>query len=252
MCTVSVIPTNDAGYRLISNRDESLARPHAEPPERRAIGNDRLAIWPTDPVSGGTWIGANDEGLVLAILNHYPDPAPPTPQPIRSRGTIIPAIIESIDAARAAACLHDMDLSPYAPFRLLAVDARRVVVVTWNRAPGQDFSIETFPMAPLCLVCSSLGDARVRPRLDLWNEMVIDAGHSVRTQDEFHTHAWPDRLNISVMMQREDAKTVSRTAVRVRTGTVEMAYLDPTLGESTVSIPRAAGEPAPDFRGSIA
>lgn len=224
MCTVSVIPTNDGCLRLVTNRDELRTRPRAAPPQRRAIGPKRVAMWPTDPESGGTWVAATDNALVLAMLNMNPDPppAPPDPSVHRSRGYIIPTVVESIDAARAAACLHDMDLSPYRPFRLLAADPVRVVVARWD---GAELTLESHPLGPVCLVSSGLGDHLVEgPRLELWEEMVVKAGTSPATQDAFHAHAWPDHPELSVMMSREDARTVSKTIVRVRPDAVEMRY----------------------------
>jgi hypothetical protein len=224
MCTLSVIPTNDGCFRLVTNRDELLTRPAGEPPQRQALGPRRAAIWPVDPASGGTWVAATDGALVLAMLNANPDPppAPPDPSVHRSRGLIIPTVVESIDAARAAACLHDMDLTPYQPFRLVAADVMRVVVARWD---GAELSLESHGMEPVCVVSSGLGDHLVQePRLGLWDEMVVNAGTSPATQDAFHAHTWADRPQVSVMMSREDAKTVSRTTVRVRPDVVEMLY----------------------------
>lgn len=80
MCTVSIIPVDDseaARVRLACNRDESRLRPPALPPQTRRFGR-HLAILPVDPVSGGTWVAANEQGLVMTLMNeHVPGPARP-------------------------------------------------------------------------------------------------------------------------------------------------------------------------------
>ena len=54
-------------------------------------------VWPEDPLSGGTWIGATDAGLALALLNV--DAQRRTDDRL-SRGLVIPALADarSLDA----------------------------------------------------------------------------------------------------------------------------------------------------------
>src|SRR5690349_16175849 len=67
MCTVSIIFTGDR-IRLACNRDEQVSRPMACPPEVRTFGSN-VAAMPIDPQSDGTWIGVNDAGVMMALLN---------------------------------------------------------------------------------------------------------------------------------------------------------------------------------------
>ena len=75
MCTVSVVPTA-TGFRVACNRDEQRARPVAEPPTVHHFGRT-AGVWPGDPISGGTWIGVNDAGLAMAVLDRRPDRTTP-------------------------------------------------------------------------------------------------------------------------------------------------------------------------------
>ena len=50
------------------NRDERRDRRAATPPAVHRLQH-RTAIYPVDPVGGGTWIGVNDAGLAAALLN---------------------------------------------------------------------------------------------------------------------------------------------------------------------------------------
>ena len=72
MCTVTIVPADESGggksFRMMMNRDESRTRSIARPPRLRRCGRHQ-AIMPIDPDSSGTWIAANDAGLVAMLLN---------------------------------------------------------------------------------------------------------------------------------------------------------------------------------------
>lgn len=210
MCTVSVI-TRPSGLRLVTNRDVPRSRSTAHPPTWREGGLHR-AIWPTDPDGGGTWIGASQSGLVLCLLNLNPIPAPPADDSLTSRGVIIPDLIDHGDAASAMRALQDLDLGSFAPFRLIAADIVegdvRVLEAEWHEAlTSREHS------TPACFVSSGLGDSRVLPRLPLFDDRVRE-GDAI-AQDCFHRHQWPGRPEISVLMSRADARTVSITTVEL-------------------------------------
>jgi len=82
----------------------------------------------------------------------------------------------------------------------------------------------------VCLVSSGLGDTLVRPRLELFDQEVLNPGVTPARQDAYHAHRWPDRPEISVAMERAAARTVSRTIVEVVPARVTMRYI-PIGGE---------------------
>lgn len=208
MCTLTVIPT-PSGPRLVHSRDERRTRAPAIAPAWRGLPSGRRAIWPTDPDAGGTWIAARDDGAVLGILN-YNIPPNGRPAPTRSRGAVIPALIDATDAAGAMEQLADLDLLATAPFRLLALDPDgSAMLAAWD---GLSQATPRVLRPPFCLVSSGLGDDRVRPRLPLFDELVLP-NPTPSAQDAFHRHRWDDRPEISVLMSRRDARTVSITTV---------------------------------------
>jgi hypothetical protein len=245
MCTVSVIAAGlpglrTVGLRVVCNRDESRDRTAALPPAWRTLDSQSpaRAIWPIDPDAGGTWIAASDRGLVLSLLNLNPCPSvgptavSPAARGLVSRGLIIPELIHAADAAGAMEALRRIDLRDFAAFRLVAFqlsgdapDAQpESVEASWDRT-----QLRITPRTPgaACFTSSGLGDHLVTSRLGLFDEMVR-AAPSRDAQDRYHRHVWPDRPHLSVMMSREDARTVSVTTVEVaRSGArtvVDMRY----------------------------
>ena len=84
MCTLIVLWRAVDGYDIVlgMNRDESFARP-AEPPQW--IEGDPPLVAPRDRQAGGTWIGANARGLVMALSNRGGRASPTA----RSRGLLV-------------------------------------------------------------------------------------------------------------------------------------------------------------------
>jgi hypothetical protein len=214
MCTVTVIGI-ESGYRLLHARDEQRSRRPGIAPAWRTLASGRRAIWPTDADAGGTWVAARDDGVVLALLNRN---IPPNgrPDPTRSRGDIIPALIDLQTPALMLKHLAGMDLRGVSPFRLLTVGSSgHGTVVTFD---GLALSEPLLSGPPICLASSGLGDERVQVRLPLFATMMGDAP-SPAQQDAFHKHRWDDRPEVSVLMSRADARTVSITTIEVGVGT---------------------------------
>lgn len=212
MCTVTIIPTRD-GFRLATNRDESRLRPAAIPPSTRLFG-DRHALSPLDPKGGGTWVAVTEAGMAFTVLNGNPFPMPAMPPKDRlvSRGLIIPSIASAPNISGAVSLTENLPLERLAPFRLVICDGRTIVEAWWAR---EQLSLQRRDIAPSCWVSSGLGDHLVQARHPLFKEMVIDAGATPEAQDAFHAHRWADNPRVSVLMEREDARTVSRTTVSV-------------------------------------
>jgi hypothetical protein len=224
MCTVTIIPTRD-GFRLATNRDERRTRPAAIPPSTRLFG-ERHALSPTDPLGGGTWVAATETGMVFTVLNGNPFPMPSMPpkEHLVSRGLIIPSIASAPSISGAVALTENLPLERLAPFRLVVCDGRTIVEAWWAR---EQLSLHRRDIAPSCWVSSGLGDHLVQARHPLFKEMVADAGATPDAQDAFHTHRWPDNPRVSVLMEREDARTVSRTVVELVKGdSATMRYTD--------------------------
>lgn len=241
MCTLTIIPWNSPapgrqatqgrGLRVVCNRDESRHRPAALAPRLRTYG-DRQACMPVDPVSDGTWIGANDAGLIAVLMNVY-HRGPKTPvhsiasittAPKLSRGRIIPQVLQAGSLREAQALASAMDHAQFEPFRLVMVDRMQIGELVWSQ--GRCDSKPTAPIRrPLFFTSSGLGDDIVAtPRRRLFDELFADDGQWLARQDAFHRHVCPGNERASVWMTRPEAMTVSCTEVELDVTQVRMTY----------------------------
>ncbi len=229
MCTVTALPrsllSSDASpdrllLRVVCNRDELLTRAAALPPTLWAAGRQQ-ALMPIDSQGGGTWIAANDAGLVFVILN-VNDGLPARAGDI-SRGTIIPTLVGCGAVSRALAQAQQIQAERFAPFRLLIVD-RHEVVDCWPEGDRIRHR-RSYLRSAILRTSSGLGDAVVAgPRRTLFQRTFAGTLDGRVAQDQFHRHQWLGREAISVHMRRHDAGTVSRTVVEVREGSVRLSY----------------------------
>ena len=245
MCTLSIVSSSDhATVRLLFNRDERRMRPVASPPALQDVGHGH-AIWPIDPVGGGTWVAANADGLAFALLNAgMPRPGPDAP----SRGRVIPVLAGARSFEEVFTRWRGLDTTRFQPFRLVVVSRHEVAVLTRGRP---DPIIVPAGRAHV-FSSSSLGDALVEePRRELLTRLLRTTPDPWVAQTRYHHHAWPDRRHLSVMMSRPDACTVSCTDVRLTPDGVTMHYMPVVDGWPVSTVTRqlaldvASGHGAP-------
>src|SRR6516225_1952760 len=129
MCTVSWIH-GPGGYHLLCNRDEKNDRPPAIGPRLGERGWVRF-IAPVDPRSGGSWIGVNEFGVSVCLLNGKN--ASDRMLAVRSRGLIVRDLIWADSARECALWLNQIDLSRVAPFTVLLLQPEMPATIgEWN------------------------------------------------------------------------------------------------------------------------
>ncbi len=118
-----------------------------------------------------------------------------------------------------------LNAGEYDRFRLVLVQIMTAVVLT---SDGRTLSIETMTVSrPFMVTSSSLGDAGVEvPRRRLFERSVLKHERALwlDSQARFHAHQGRSRADISVTMERADARTVSRTFISVTSKTMELRY----------------------------
>lgn len=225
MCTASWICEAD-GFELFFNRDEQRSRPSALPPRPETIDGVR-ALLPLDGQEHGTWIGANEHGLVACLLNLYE--ASYTPAAPRSRGHLVRELLGAADLDEVKARVEGDDLPRYRGFTLLAFQPSGGTTggdraaLRWD---GSDLSIRRGGDVVAPVVSSGFDLVGVRAsRLAAWNELVGDAP-SLVSLAAFHASRGHDDGAYDVSMSRPDACTVSHTRVRVTSDSVRMQYVE--------------------------
>ncbi|MBL0870947.1 MAG: NRDE family protein [Phycisphaerales bacterium] len=234
MCTLTIIPAlaHHSPARLVMSRDEQRSRARALPPriiEPGPHANVPHRIMPTDPQSGGTWIALNSAGLVFALLNVNPPAdvaAPRTARPTFSRGVIIPHISTHTTLNRAASAALALDFDRFPPFRLIITDGTQLIELV-SSINGPTLHHTPNLSAPFFATSSGLGDHHVdQPRRDLFNQLITSAKPVDRpeAQAAFHLSVFNQAPQISVLMSRPDASTVSITAVDLHPTRLVMRY----------------------------
>lgn len=126
MCTLALYFQEFEDYPLIiaANRDEFFSRPSAPP---QVLGRDPLILAGKDLLSGGTWLGINENGLLAGILNRRSEKDRENVT-VRSRGLLCLDILSVKDPLEACALLEKQKHSFYQPFNLLFADAQHAYV----------------------------------------------------------------------------------------------------------------------------
>jgi hypothetical protein len=255
MCTVAFLPIPDGGYLIGHNRDESRRRARGLPPSRgRRRGRAFLA--PRDPDGGGTWLGVNEAGLTLSVLNAAePDPSrlPAVPP---SRGRVAWDLLHLESAGAIAAHLErtKAELLGVRAFHLVVavpetggragdrerpgrlptggsvpkrIPGRRRASAVRFRWDGRHLRRETF-YGPALFVYSGYDQAGAeRERGRLWRAYLSEPG----ARDPDRLAAWlaghePSPGELSVCMHRGRAHTVSRTIVCAGGSRIRLIYHD--------------------------
>jgi len=222
MCTLSIIAPAPGTFVLAFNRDE---RPHrGERAPAIATGVRRVAM-PSEIQSGGSWIAANDAGLAFALLNRNEPGVPDGGSDGPSRAEIVPHVAHAADLDEARRLLGEVVGRIHRGYRLVVTDGQRVLEAVGGSGAAE-FRIEPL-VRPFMRASSGLGDALVSgPRAELFESTVARLAPPLLegAQRAFHMHRWNDRRELSVLMDRREARTVSHTTIRVGTQRIEFAH----------------------------
>ncbi len=219
MCTLSFVPKAD-GFLLAMNRDEQRTRASGLPPAVRRCG-DLSALYPREP-SGGTWVGINEAGICVALINWYSRPQRMS-APAFSRGMIIPRLLALPSLEDMERSLFLLPLERLNPFRLFVIGGSadgireyRSEVSGTERvdhplstahwfSSGHDEASAITTRSVVCRKAAEQPDAGTLPWLE-----------------RLHSSHDPEKGASSICMHRDDAETVSMTILE---GSVESAAM---------------------------
>ena len=221
MCTVTFIARR-SGYALGMNRDEKLTRVRARPAARHRLG-DGGALFPSEP-NGGTWVGVNDSGATLALINWYSVATRVAGETV-SRGEAVRSALHSESPAGVDAALAQLPLNRVNSFRLIGVfpKAKTVVEWRWDLRQLQRFS---HPWQTNIWISSGFDEPGAqRTRGNSFREALrqSSAGSTEWLRRLQRAHG-PERGPYSLCMHRDDATTVSYTEVVVSPRAATLRY----------------------------
>jgi hypothetical protein len=239
MCTVSFLPTRH-GFMLAMNRDEQVSRPRALAPRRRWTGT-RASLYPSE-AGGGTWIGTNDAGLSLALINWYAKPQRDRALCV-SRGIIIPHLLAAETLAEIAAMFAELPLAKINPFRLVTASSEERRLREW-RWDGERLTCSRFGWKRRHWFSSGYDEALVnKKRAALVREAMKPTPAGLRKLHQSHL---PAEGPFSICMHRKDAKTVSYTEIVAVKSGATMRYAAGSPCTKKPGAPRLLSFPSED------
>ena len=126
MCLLAVLwrAVDDVPLIVAANREEAYDRPGTPP---QVVSDPVRFVAGLDTRAGGTWLGINEHGVVVAVTNGPKTELPPRP---RSRGTLTRELLQCKSAKAAAdRAATELDTKRYAGCNFLCVDGNGLYVI---------------------------------------------------------------------------------------------------------------------------
>lgn len=221
MCTVTWMRQDD-GYVLLCNRDERNSRLPAIGPQINELRGVKY-VAPVDGNHGGSWIGANQFGLSLCLLNRYGTPQLDETREHTSRGLLLIELLDCRHPVQVAERLKGFELDRFQQFTMLALGRdSEPKLMEWN---GTTCSVSSAADSLVPLSSTSFMEPGIaESRTSQFHSFVAAAGLSAELLDQFHRSHLPTRGPASVCMHREGAATVSLSKVLVGREGIEFLY----------------------------
>lgn len=221
MCTVSWSGSGESWW-VVFNRDETQERVPAEMPALRKTAGGVTVLSPLDPQGGGSWMGMNRCGMLVALLNDHPEGREGEGAAgLRSRGLLVMDLLEAKDRESARDRIAvELAKARYAPFHILVWDGRASF---WIRQAGGETTENG--SAPGFLSSSSFcPEAVLRERRREWERRGGSSAGAAEEAAEIMRMRHATDAACGLTMDREDARTVSQSIWKVGLGGVEVIY----------------------------
>jgi hypothetical protein len=226
MCTVTFI-ARKKGYALGMNRDEQRTRVVGRPPARQELSGC-AALFPSEP-GGGTWIGVNDAGVSLALINWYSIPRRVSAH-ASSRGWVVRGALVFDSISQIEEHLRSLPLPRTNPFRLISVFPQDGQVIEWRWDLSRLDRIEHGWETNIWVSSGFDEPGAEKTRRETFQSAVRDRPrHDLSWLRQLHASHFPMPGPHSVCMHRSDAVTVSYTEIAAGETGARMSYLSGPL-----------------------
>ncbi len=223
MCTLSFVPTEESGFILTSNRDES---PHRStlPPQEYSINDTRL-IFPKDEVAGGTWLGVSNKSRLVCLLNGGFEPHEREESYRMSRGIIVTSLLTVENAINE---ITHFDFFGIEPFTVVMVDwnlSLKIYELVWD---GRTSHFSDKPVQPHIWSSSLLYPLAVKKKREQWfstllnDDLEIDKNRLLN----FHKTAGEGNPHTNLVMDRGFVKTKSISQIEKNNDLGTFVYED--------------------------
>jgi uncharacterized protein with NRDE domain len=222
MCTVTYVPVGDKIF-LTSSRDERITRATALPPVVSEYRGKKL-LYPTDPKSGGSWIGVNENGHAAVLLNGAFSNHAPAPAYRMSRGRIF---LDIISDDQPQVQFENIVLSGIEPFTLILLMREQVLDLRWDGI--QKHLTPLNKSIPHIWSSATLYDAAATKERQNWfNDFLMNlAKPSEHEILQFHLSGGDENPRHSLVMQRDGVyATASVTRLTITPASACMYYRD--------------------------
>ncbi len=214
MCTLVLLRRVVEGYPLVllMNRDEAYERP-SQPPVLSK--NDRSMVAPEDRRAGGTWIGVNDMGLVVAISNRHEGEFDSTR---RSRGLLCREALKQSSALEVKDLVEEeLAQVQYNPFNLIYADRGRAFA-THHGEETKTLELEGDVHILANLDVDDESQPRVQRAKEIVAELDLTEVDSAVQELEKLAADHEEVKGQSICLHRDSAGTVSSTIIAVSDG----------------------------------
>lgn len=220
MCLIALLyrVVGDAPVVLGANREEAYAR-GGEPPAVRSGPCPFVAG--IDPVQGGTWLGVNAAGVLIAVTNRLKTNLPAEP---RSRGLLTRDLLSCSSASAAATWAgRALGQNHYAGCNFLCADANNAIIIQG----GEWLRVRPLPPGLHVLANRDVNDAtdrRVQHALHWLAQRSYSTSHEALTALKALC-SQTDQAGCPIVLRGEQRGTVSSTLIALRHSLARSTYL---------------------------
>jgi uncharacterized protein with NRDE domain len=220
MCTVVFMPGSNK-YYFASLRDEDPKRAKATIPTLQS-NNEVMYLSPTDPVGGGTWIGVNETGHVIILLNGGFEKHRVRGPYLKSRGVIVKDILSS---AMPVVDWMLMDMENIEPYTLVVSADNNLFQLVWDGTAKHKIRLTTD--TPHLWSSSTLYNNKTKTyRAELFeNWIATNPKISKKSLLDFFNSVG-DNENGFIINRNECIKTLSYSFIELTDKAALMNYLD--------------------------
>ncbi len=220
MCTVMFLPKDDKVI-MVSCRDEDPRRPITEAPEV-FVNNGLGMIYPQDGGAGGTWIGINEHGHVLILLNGAFEKHAREMNYRKSRGLIVK---EMLSAQYPVSYWNELLLYQIEPFTLVIWAWASLHELVWDG--HHKHHVVHDPQQPHIWSSATLYDTAAKAQRKQWFTDGLTHGLLNHPNDVLSfLQAHRDAENGFVMNRHPHLATLSIGIVEQKQNRLRFNYLD--------------------------